>query len=110
MVDHQHAVAITVKTDAQVSAMLDNGSLQRFHVGGAAVVIDVEPVGGRRQHGHLGAKLTEHVRRHFVCCTVGTVDNELQPLKISTGRNTALTKFDIPARSVVDTRHFAQLI
>ncbi len=55
-VDRQAAVGVAVVGDAEVGAVLDDGGLEPVQVGGAAAVVDVEPVGlARRSTIDLGA-------------------------------------------------------
>ena len=97
VIHHQHAVAIAIKSDAQVRMLSQHSSLQLLHVGGTAVVVDVQAVGLSRQHGDLCAQLLEDARRHLVGRPMGAIDNNLQACKIGAARDAAFTEFDIAA-------------
>ncbi|MNF62286.1 hypothetical protein D3C84_439630 [compost metagenome] len=109
VIDHQYAITVTIKGNTQVSLLSQDSRLQLPHMGRAAVIIDVQAIGLRGEHHHLGAQLAKDAWSNLVHRTVRTIDNDLQAGKTGTGRHTAFAEFDVATRRVVDSRHLADL-
>ena len=80
-VDGQAAVGVAVVGDAEVGAVREHRRLQRVEVGGAAPVVDVEPVGFGVDGDDLGAGLPVGLRRGRRRGAVGAVDDDVQPVE-----------------------------
>ena len=76
VVDGQAAVGVAVEREADVGAVLEHGRLQRLEVGGAAAVVDVEPVGLGVDRDHLGAGLAQRPRPGLVGRALGAVEDD----------------------------------
>jgi hypothetical protein len=81
-IDHLQAVAITVKSDAEISSNIDDGSAQCLRTGGAAIAIDVEPIGTLSDRGDRSAKLAEHLWRNLVGRAMCAIDDKMDTMQV----------------------------
>ena len=82
-INRQAAVSVTVKRNAEVSSVVDNGLLQRTQVGRADTVVDVEAIRTCGNDRDVGTGLTQCRRADDGGGTVSAVDNHAQSLQRS---------------------------
>ncbi len=109
VIDHQYPITITIEGDTQVRMLGQNGGLQRPHMRGTAVIVDVQPVRLSGKHDDFGTQFTEDARRYLIGRTMRAVDNDLQTGEIGPGRHAALAELDVAARCIIDSRHLTDL-
>src|SRR3569623_1339028 len=109
VIDHDHAVAVAVKSNAKVGAVFEHRHLRRFGMSGTAVVIDVEAVRLDTDGDHRGTEFLEHAGRDVIGGPVRAVDHDLQTAKFHDGRDAALAEFDIAAGGVADAFGLAEV-
>ena len=78
-VDGQAAVGVAVVRDPGVGAVLDHGGRQRVQVGGAAALVDVQPVRVGADRDDLGAGPAQQAGRELVGGPVRAVHDHPQP-------------------------------
>ena len=108
-VHHQHAIAISVERDAQISAAFPNRFAQRGRCQRSEAVIDVQSVRRASDRDHLRAELGKDVRRDLIGCTVRTVDHDPETSERQFGRHRALAEFDVSSYCIVDSRRPADV-
>ncbi len=78
----QQPVTVAVEGEPHVEAALGDPGRQLIHVGGAAAVVDVAPVGLGAHGLRLGPQAAEDLRSHAVGGAVGAVQQDLQPTQV----------------------------
>ena len=81
LVHRQTAIGVTVIGKAHVQAVLHHEVLQALDVGGAAVHVDVEAVGGVVDDVRLGAQGVKDRTGHRACRAIGAVEANLVALQ-----------------------------
>lgn len=81
VVHGQAAVGVPVVGDTEVGAVLDHRGPELVQVGGAAGVVDVQPVRLGADRDDLGPGPRERLRRHPGRRAVRPVDDDLQPVQ-----------------------------
>ncbi len=105
--DHQ-PVGVAVERDADVGAILAHRLGHGLGMGGAALVVDVGPVGRHPDRDHLGAQLVERGGGHLVGGPVGAIDHHPQSVQGQAAREAGLDDLDIAGLGVVDALHAAE--
>ena len=82
LVDGEHPVAVAVEGDPEVDWPLADELGQRAKVGRPAADVDVRPVRGVPDRGHLGPELLERLRREARVGAVRTVDGDAETAQI----------------------------
>ena len=103
VIDHEHTIPITIEGDADVRVLGDHFHLQRFHVGGTALVVDVQPIGLSREHRYVAAELAEDAGSDLVSRPVRAIDHDLEPREIGTHGHRTLAELDVAAGRIIDT-------
>ena len=78
-IDREHAIAVTVESDAEVEPSVADDSRQKRQVGRAAADVDVLAVRRRRDRCDLGAEPLERLRRDARVRPVCAVDRDPEP-------------------------------
>ena len=79
VVDREAPVGVAVEGEAGVRAVLEHGGLERTEVGGAAAVVDVEPVRLGADGDHLGTGGPQRPGAGLEGRAVGAVEDHLEP-------------------------------
>ena len=102
LINHHHAVGVTVQTDPQIGPVCHNSFSSQPRVGRAAFLIDVGPVGRHAHRYDLGPQFPKHFGRRLVGRAIGTIDNHFQSRKPQPLRNRGFDPLHIAVAPVFD--------
>ena len=103
LVDDHQPVGVAIERDADVGAARDHRLLQQLRLGRAAVLVDVEAVGGDPDRNHFGAKLPQGFGRDMVGGAVGAIEHDLEAVEAQMLGEGRLGEVDIAAARIVDS-------
>ena len=109
MVNHDHPIAIAVVGNTQIGFLRQHARLQRTHVGGADLFVDVEAVRLAAHRDNLSAQLAEDIGGNVIGRTVRAVHHHFQRAEAQFVGKGAFTKFNVAPGGINDTAGFAQL-
>ncbi len=108
VVDHDHAVAVTVQRDTQIGFFRDHARLQGADVGSADFFIDVNAVWLTTDGNNIGAQLTQYVWRNVIRRTVSAIHHNFKLAQAQFIREGAFAKLDIATGGIDNTGGFTQ--
>ncbi|SSW74765.1 Uncharacterised protein [Klebsiella pneumoniae] len=109
MVNHNHPIAIAVVGNTQIGFFRQHARLQRPHVSGADLFVDVETVWLAAHRDNLGSQLAEDIRGDVIGRAVRAIHHHFQRSQAQFVGKGTLTKFNVAPRRIDDTAGFAQL-
>lgn len=108
LIDAKTAVRIAIMRNAEIGMVLQNGFLQRFQMCGAAVIVDIHPIGQRVNDLDLSAKLPQNLRHYLIRSTIRAVQNNIHSVKtLAAG---AQNKFHILVQEVGAILNMSDLV
>ena len=81
LVGDDQPVGVAIERDADIGAPRQHLAPHLLGRQGAAIAVDVEPVGRDADREHLGAEFPEHGRRNLVGGAVRAIDDDPQPVE-----------------------------
>ena len=107
-VHHLQAVGVAVQRHAKVGLVFFDCGHQGLGVGGAHLVVDVQPVGRAANGDHVGAEFMKDFGRNLVGRAVGGIHHNLQALEGELVGKSAFAKLDVAASRVVQAARLTQ--
>src|SRR5215469_540964 len=109
LVGDDQPIGVTIECDADVCAARQDLALHLLRRQRAAFTINVEAVGRDAEREHLGTELPEYGWSDFVCCSVGAIDDNTQPVQAQPAREALFDELDVTPAGVFEPLDTPQL-
>ena len=107
-IDHLQTVGIAIQRNTQIGTVIFHRLHQRFGVGCADFVVDVETIGRATDGNHFRTQFMKHLGRDVVRRTVCRINHHFHAFERQVMRKSALAKLDVTPCRIVQTARFTQ--